>query len=162
MKYYDEISNGYDELHGEEQLNKAKIITNKLVINENDTLLDVGCGTGHYLDLFKCNVTGIDPSEELIKQYRGDANLIVGRAEKLPFQDDEFDIVISITAIHNFEDIEKGLREMRRVGKEKFAFTVMKKTSKYDEIEKLIKELFKINKIIIEEKDVIFFCNKKL
>ena len=161
MNYYNEISKGYDELHGEEQLNKAKIIASKLALNKDDKLLDVGCGNGSYLDLFDCDVTGVDPSEELINQYKGKHKLMAGRAEKLVFPDNSFDVVISITSIHNFEDIEKGLREINKVCKNKFVFSVLKRTNKFNLIEKLINELFVVNEKIFEDKDIIFFCTKK-
>ena len=77
MNYYNEISEGYDELHGEEQVNKAKIIADKLALDKNDKLLDVGCGNGVCLDLFKCDVTGVDPSEKLLEQYKGAHQVIV-------------------------------------------------------------------------------------
>jgi len=162
MSYYDKISRGYDELHGEEQLVKARIIADKLRLRRTDKLLDVGCGNGSYLDLFKCEVTGVDPSEELVKQYKRKHRVLVGRAEELDFSDNSFDVIISITAIHNFRDIEKGLREIRRVGREKFVFSVLKRTNKFGLIEELIKKLFVINEIIIEDKDIIFFCSKKI
>lgn len=161
MNYYNEISKGYDELHGEEQLNKAKIIASKLALNKGDKLLDVGCGNGSYLDLFDCDVTGVDPSEELLEQYKGNHQVLLGRAEELDFLDNHFDIVISITSIHNFEDIEKGLREIKRVGKKKFVFSVLKRNNKFEKIEKLINELFVVNEKIFEDKDIIFFCTKK-
>jgi ubiquinone/menaquinone biosynthesis C-methylase UbiE len=161
MNYYDKIAKGYDELHGEEQLKKARIILSKLKLKRTDKLLDVGCGTGFYLDLFKCRVIGIDPSEELIKHYKGKHKLIVGKAEELPFKDNSFDIVISITAIHNFHNIEKSLKEIRRVGKKKFVFSVLKRTKKMAVIEKLIYDFFLIDEAIDEDKDMIFFCSKK-
>ena len=161
MKYYNQISKGYGELHGDEQLRKAKIIASRLELKKDDKLLDVGCGSGLYLDLFKCKVAGVDPSEALVKQYKDKHKLMVGRAEKLAFPDNSFDVVVSITAIHNFEDIEKGLKEIRRVGKNKFAFSVLKRSNKTGLIEKLINELFAVNEIIIENKDLIFFCTKK-
>ena len=46
MDYYNQISKGYDELHGLEQLNKLNVIKNNLNIKNNDLLLDAGCGTG--------------------------------------------------------------------------------------------------------------------
>jgi bis(5'-nucleosidyl)-tetraphosphatase len=159
--YYDEIADGYDELHGAEQLRKANIIISKLSLKKTDKLLDVGCGNGSYLELFDCKVTGIDPSEELIKQYKGKHKLTVGVAEELPFPDNSFGIVMSITAMHNFRNIETGIKEMRRVGKKKFVFSVLKKTKKMAIIEKLIYDFFTIDEIIDEDKDIIFFCSKK-
>lgn len=159
--YYNEISEGYEELHGEEQLKKARIIRDKIECKRSDKMLDVGCGTGTYLDIFDCDVTGIDPSQELISQYKGTHQLLLGKAEDLDFDDNEFDIVISLTAIHNFEDIEKELKEIKRVGKHKFVFSILKRSNKAELIEKLIKELFKVDEKIEEDKDIIYFCSKK-
>lgn len=162
MSYYDEISEGYNELHKEEQLKKVKIILSKLKLKKTDKLLDVGCGTGFYLDLFDCDVTGIDPSERLLEKYHGQHQVILGSAENLDFPDNSFDIVMSITAIHNFEDIERGLKEIERVGKDKFVFSILKRSLKLELIEKLINEIFSVNEIIGEEKDFLFFCSKKI
>jgi ubiquinone/menaquinone biosynthesis C-methylase UbiE len=162
MNYYDAISKGYSKLHGEEQLAKARIIAGKLELSKDNTLLDVGCGNGSYLKLFKCKATGIDPSGKLIKQYKGKHKLICGCAEKLPFENNTFDVVISLTAIHNFNDIRKGMEEMERVGKSRFVFSVLKRSSRLQEIEGLIKKLFGIDEIIEEDKDIIFFAHKKI
>ena len=162
MTYYNEISEGYDELHSEEQLKKARIIRDKLELKRSDKLLDVGCGNGFYLDLFDCDVTGIDPSEELITKYKGSHQVLLGNAENLDFPEKSFDIVISLTSIHNFDDIEKGLKEIERVGKDKFAFSVLKRSSKAGEIEKIINKLFKIKEKVEEDKDIILFCSKKI
>ena len=160
MKYYDSIAKGYDELHGEEQLKKCRLIS-KYFDSKNKKILDVGCGTGIATDFFKCKI-GIDPSEKLLKIARKKflkIKFIRAKAEKLPFKDNEFDVVISVTAIQNFEDIEKGLEEIKRVGKE-FVLTFLKRSEKKEKIEKVIKKLFKIKKMIEEEKDMIYFCKK--
>ena len=156
MTYYDKIAEGYDDLHKEEQLKKLRIIKDNLEVKATDKLLDVGAGSGISSD-FNCKVYCLDPSEELLKQIK-DKITITGNAEHMPFEDKEFDIVISVTAIHNFNGIEKGLKEMKRVGKDKFVFSILKKSDKKDLIEKLIKDNFEIDKMIEEEKDIIYFC----
>jgi ubiquinone/menaquinone biosynthesis C-methylase UbiE len=161
MTYYDDISKGYDELHKEEQLKKVQIILNKLKLKRTHKLLDVGCGTGLYLDMFKCKVTGVDPAPKLIKKYEGKHKIILARAEELPFPDNSFDIVTSITAIQNFEDVEKGLLEINRVGKKRFILSALKRSNKISLIEKLINQLFIVDEKIEEDKDIIFFCRKK-
>ncbi len=155
--YYDQISGSYNSLHKEEQLKKLAIIKKHLKVSPEDKLLDVGCGTGISSD-FPCTVIGIDPSEDLLKlnPYK---EKILAKAESLPFEDNQFDIVISVTAIHNFDDIEKGLREMRRVGKERFVFSVLKRSAKIKDIKELINRYFKVSFIIEEEKDIIFFVD---
>ena len=159
MTYYDDIAEGYDELHKEEQLKKLAILKELDIILPEDNLLDVGCGTAFSLDYFDvAQATGIDPAEKLLEQYKGNQKTLVGVAEELPFADNEFDIVISLTAIQNFEDVKKGLEEILRVGKERFILTILKSSSKADVIEKVIDEVFANFNIqrIEEEKDYIF------
>ncbi len=157
-KYYDTIAPAYDELHLEEQTKKLEIIKKELQITKETKLLDVGCGSG-ISSQFECDVTGIDPSEELVKLAEKripSAQFMVENAESLPFEDKSFDTVISLTAIQNFSDIRKGLEEIKRVGKKQFALSFLKKSEKAEEIEKLIKEIFPKVKKIEEEKDTIF------
>ncbi|RJQ15920.1 class I SAM-dependent methyltransferase [Candidatus Woesearchaeota archaeon] len=157
---YDKMAESYEELHKEEQLKKVRIIRDNLIIKPSDKLLDVGSGTGFYLNKFPCKVFAIDPSKELLKQNKYPHKQ--ASAENIPFTDNAFDIVISVTAIHNFDDIEKGLKEMKRVGKQQFALSILKRSEKFKQIEKLIKKHFNITKIIEEEKDVIYIAKKTL
>ena len=158
MDYYGQIAESYDELHGEEQIAKARIVLQNLAISPDDSLLDVGCGNGLATELFPCKKTGIDPSAELLKSAK--FKTIVGKAESLPFPDNSFDIVISLTAVHNFDNPRKGLEEMKRVSKRDIVISVLKKSSRFAGIEKVVNELFKIRKRVEEAHDVIFFCKK--
>ena len=159
MNYYDEISKTYDELHKEEQLAKIQIIFDEDLVKPQDKLLDVGCGTGFSLDCFECKeAIGIDPSEKLIQQYKGKHQVQVAQAEQLPFKDSQFDVVLSFTAIQNFDDIQKGLQEIKRVGKTKFGLTFLKRSMKAQIIEEIIEKVFSEFNIkkIEQEKDFIF------
>lgn len=161
MNFYKLISKGYNELYGEEQEIKHRIIKDNLEIKNNDLLLDVGCGTKHS-DL-NCSVIGIDPSIELLRQNNPldhISNKILARAENIPFKDNTFDKVISVTSMHNFDDIEKGIKEIKRVGKEDFAFSILKKSNKFNLIENNIMENFDVKKIIDGKQDWIFICQK--
>ena len=152
--YYDSISEGYNELHGEEQKKKLEIIKAKLTVHRHDKMLDVGCGTGIALHFFDCFRVGIDPAYDLLKQSIH--HPVQGFAEALPFRDKAFDIVISVTAVHNFADIEKGLEEIKRVGNNRFVITVLKKSSKAGEIDWFIRQMFSVKEIVDEEKDLIY------
>ena len=164
MTYYDEIASGYNELHKEEQEKKINIILDNLRLTKADKALDVGCGTGFFIDKIKhrCkNVTGVDPSEELLKICRKknkeqNVKLIKAIAENLPFNNDCFDVVVSVTSIQNFDNIKKGLDEIKRVGKQRFALSFLKKSNKRDIIEKLIMKTFKNFKRIEQEKDIVY------
>ncbi|MFW6220348.1 MAG: class I SAM-dependent methyltransferase, partial [Nanoarchaeota archaeon] len=157
MNYYDEISEGYEELHREEQEKKIALIKQYLKISKNDKLLDVGCGTGITTIPWNCIRFGIDPAKKLLERAHPGPTYKLGQAEKIPFKDNFFDIVVSITAIQNFSNIKKGLVEIKRVGKENFVLTFLKKSPKKELILGLIKEIFNERnfKIIEEEKDII-------
>jgi ubiquinone/menaquinone biosynthesis C-methylase UbiE len=151
-----EYSDGkkYGSFRKEEQLRKTQIIFSEL---GDKKTLDAGCGTGISSSLFS-DIIGVDPSTELLKE--NPYPHIRGKAENLPFKDNEFENVICITAIHNFDDIDKGLEEIKRVGTN-FGFSVMKKSAKFKEIKTKIKKLFKIKKEIDEGIDEIFICEKE-
>ena len=159
MNYYNSISKSYNKLHKEEQLNKIRQIKDNLEIKKNDFLLDVGCGTGIFAEEFNCIKIGIDPAINLLNQGKN-AFYIQACAENLPFKDNSFDFVISVTAVHNFKDIRKGLEEIKRISRKNIALSILKKSSKINEIKNYIKELFKITKIIEEDKDIIFFAKR--
>lgn len=87
-------------------------------------ILDIGCGKGFLLyDLHKkgMNVTGLDISEYAITRYQNVLRnkLHVGTAEELPFDDKDFDLVLSINALHNLPraGVIRALREIERVSK---------------------------------------------
>jgi len=164
MDYYDSISQGYDELYGEEQLRKAELIAKHMKPRSSDYLLDVGCGSASYFPLFSCIRIGVDPSLELLKKASeaDEGSFIQAAAENLPFKDGSFDYVISITAIHNFTSPKKCLMEIRRVAKNLVILSVLKQARKFEEISKLIRELFTIKNLILEEKDLIFVLHSKI
>ena len=148
MLPYKELAKNYNELHKKEQTKKAKLII-KLLNIKKEKVLDVGCGTALYSKLFK-NYTGIDNCKEMLKQSK--ANVKYAQAENIPFKDKSFDTVISITSIHNFKNLKKAIKEIKRVAKKKIAISILKKSKKLKEIEKLLKDFKKTE----EEKDIIF------
>tara|TARA_B100000424_G_C22930998_1_gene495287 strand:- start:1469 stop:2122 length:654 start_codon:yes stop_codon:yes gene_type:complete len=95
-------------------------------LNDNSSVLDVGCGKGFMLYDFKKNlknlrVYGIDISSYAIKNGKKEIKkyLKVGNAKKLQFPDNSFDLVIAINTIHNLnkKDCAKALKEISRVSK---------------------------------------------
>ena len=150
---YKYIAKSYNELHKEEQIKKLEIIKKNIRIIP--PLLDVGCGTGISTNYFNVVSIGIDNSEEMIKQSK-EGNLIYGDAEKLPFPDKSFNTVISLTAFHNFKNMEKALLEIKRVSKNNnIAITFLKKSSKLDKFRILLKKYFKFIEVDWDQ-DILF------
>ncbi|HEY0322897.1 MAG TPA: class I SAM-dependent methyltransferase [Pyrinomonadaceae bacterium] len=97
---------------------------------DDASLLDVGCAKGFMLHDFKellpnLSVAGIDISEYAIENALADVKpyLRVGNAKELPYEDNSFDLVLSINTIHNLplEECKQALREIERVSR-KHAF----------------------------------------
>ena len=102
-------------------------------LSKNSSILDVGCAKGFMLhDLAQLipgiTVKGIDISEYAIENAIEDmkSHVQVANATKLPFEDQSFDVVISINSIHNLERDECGraLQEIERVSRNGSFITV--------------------------------------
>jgi SAM-dependent methyltransferase len=93
------------------------------------SLLDIGCGTGHFTRRFardiRGSVIGLDPNEEWLSyaQSRAESSerYVAGRAEALPFPDRSFDYTVSVTALCFVSDQERAVRELIRVTRRRFA-----------------------------------------
>lgn len=95
-------------------------------LKAGDKVLDVGCGKAFLLYDLTQSVPGIEVAGIDISQYALDnakdevkSRLRAGSADALPFDDDAFDLVISINALHNLkvDALERALREIERVGR---------------------------------------------
>lgn len=97
-----------------------------LSLSSEINVLDVAAGTGilsRAMSPFVHNVISIDLSEDMISEgdqinkSLGLTNIryVHGNVENMPFQENQFDVVISRFAFHHFIDPQKVLGEMRRV-----------------------------------------------
>ena len=120
---------GYNYMPG-----RWKPVAEKLIrlynLKPGSRLLDIGCGKGYLLyellllipDL---DITGIDASDYGLKNAKDEIKPFIFKHKvevKLPFKDNEFDLVISLGTLHNLRisDLKIGLAEMERVGKKKY------------------------------------------
>jgi demethylmenaquinone methyltransferase/2-methoxy-6-polyprenyl-1,4-benzoquinol methylase len=91
-------------------------------------ILDVATGTGDLAiaaaALQPDKITGVDIAEQMLavgrtkiseKQLQGMITLQTGDSEAMPFSDNSFDAVTCAYGVRNFENLEKGLKEMSRV-----------------------------------------------
>ncbi|SCC21657.1 Methyltransferase domain-containing protein [Kosakonia oryzendophytica] len=99
-------------------------------------ILDLGCGAGHASFVaagIARAVTAYDLSEKMLDVVRQAAherhlaNITTsqGAAEKLPFADSSFDVVISRYSAHHWHDVAQALREVKRVLKPGGKFILM-------------------------------------
>ena len=95
-------------------------------LKDGSKILDIGCGKGFMVyDFLKLNpnleILGIDISNYAIKNCKEEVrqNLKIASCDDLPFEDNTFDLVISINTIHNLDKdgCGKSLREINRVSK---------------------------------------------
>jgi len=91
-------------------------------IDGQSSVLEVGCGTGNYIVAVEsavgCSGWGTDSSREMLAEAGarpGSVTFKVGRAERLPFGAESFDLVFSVDAIHHLDNITAYFREVRRV-----------------------------------------------
>ncbi len=88
-------------------------------------LLDVGCGTGYLLSMAQekgFDVIGVDPSEGMLekaveKYGLKPESIVTGLADKLPFPDNSFDMVMASGSLEYVKEIEGASAEMIRVAK---------------------------------------------
>lgn len=107
-----------------------RVVAEKIAKHYNLTagqkVLDVGCGKAHLLyELTQVVpgiiVKGIDISKYAIEHAKEEVKdfLSEGMAQELPFEDNSFDLVISLTTLHNLKvfDLKKAIMEIERVSK---------------------------------------------
>lgn len=98
---------------------KSKLKTVEQFHPEKGKLLDIGCGTGHFLDLAKkngWNVTGIEPNQgaRTIASSKGITFLdAIKNAEK-----NAFDVITMWHVLEHVPDLEEQIKQLKRVLKE--------------------------------------------
>ena len=89
-------------------------------------VLDVGCGMAHLLfELTQTvpglQVAGVDISRYALEHAKEEVRgkLRYAKAQELPFEENEFDLVISLASLHNLKvfDLKKAVQEIERVSK---------------------------------------------
>lgn len=114
-----------------------RLLVSLLRPRSGETLLDVGCGTGHFTRRFAreagVHVTGVDPDPNWLAYARAQAQegecFVVGRAERLPFADRSFDRTTCITALCFIADQRNALREMIRVTRHRLVLGLLNRNS---------------------------------
>jgi ubiquinone/menaquinone biosynthesis C-methylase UbiE len=100
-------------------------IINSNIVNENSTILDVGCGTGrwsiYWADRVKF-IEAIDPSLAVISAAKITQNIpniriTKASADNIPFDDQTFDLVMSIGVLHHIPNTALALKQITEKAK---------------------------------------------
>jgi SAM-dependent methyltransferase len=114
-----------DMKHGEPRLD-LKVAAEAVTATglANPRLLEVGCGSGYYSDVFATllaggvRYTGIDYSDAMIASARAQypsTAFKVADATRLPYADGAFDVVFNGVALMHIIDYQAAIREAARV-----------------------------------------------
>ena len=134
-KRYD---NWYESTEGRQADKLEKDLFLKLVHpKKGETLLDIGCGTGHFSFWFHnlgLKVTGIDVSLNMLGAALGrlehkEIKFVRGDAHSLPFQDKSFDLTVMITTLEFLREPRKAVQEAFRVTRRKVFLGVLNRWS---------------------------------
>ncbi|MHA1459648.1 MAG: class I SAM-dependent methyltransferase [Promethearchaeota archaeon] len=178
---YNSTSSFYDDRYRNIQDSKYKLLLKDFKF-DNRTTLDAGCGTGLLFEFFlssyqqidneKLKYVGLDISWKMLKQFLHKitkvtsikrANLILGDIENLPFREEKFTQIFAVTSLQNLHDIEKGLRELVRVGLQgtSLKLSILKKNLNFDNIKSSLEsKIVDLNLIRLEKvEDVIIQGN---
>jgi ubiquinone/menaquinone biosynthesis C-methylase UbiE len=119
---YDKVANNYDQRYLK---NPHQGVLNALrrFLSEEDLhkVLEVGCGTCHWLKALKWTdnsiLFGIDPSYQMLKSAGAPhgISLCQGMAENLPFKSRSMDFLFVVNALHHFENKNNFFREGHRL-----------------------------------------------
>ncbi|AIF69770.1 ubiquinone biosynthesis protein UbiE [Palaeococcus pacificus DY20341] len=124
-EYFNKIANRYDSWYltktGQYVDRTEKRLIFSMMHTKKGRALDLGCGTGNYtLELYKrgFNVVGTDLSFEMLKIAKTklpNVPFIKANAYNLPFKDESFDLVLSVTMFEFLKEPEKAVKEIYRV-----------------------------------------------
>lgn len=130
--FYDELSEQYDRNRSNRYFKLIEeieyTILNQIIkSNSIHKILEVGCGTGIFLDRIKSgnlDIYGIDNTWSMLekankKGYLKFSQLVNGDARYLPIQNETFDLIYSYKVVPHIKELEKALREMNRVLRKK-------------------------------------------
>ncbi len=108
----------------------AEALIKNYDLTNDSSVLDVGCGKGFLLHEMKLllpglKVAGFDISKHGLENAKEEIKneLFIHSAQDLyPYQDNEFDLVISLGCLHNLRvfELETALKEIERVGRQSY------------------------------------------
>ena len=170
---YDSSAEIYDNRYTEIQEKKYREIFSRVNIRSKKSILDVGCGSGTFLGITEDSLAnnsllvGADLSFEMIKiahtKYPN-IDFVVADSDNLPFKENTFSGVFSVTHLQNLPIPNATIKEMNRIAAKKadIAISVLRKNWTIEKLEDLVlKNYFSVkDKWFAEVEDVGIICTK--
>jgi ubiquinone/menaquinone biosynthesis C-methylase UbiE len=121
--HYNQIAHQYDEsFEGRFTLAYNHFLCDTVTLKDNDSVLDVACGSGRLLQLLskkaRIHAYGIDVSQDMISSAKSnfkEAEFNVCSADKIGYPSGKFDLVTVCCAFHHFSEPEAFLKEAFRI-----------------------------------------------
>ena len=170
---YDSSAEIYDNRYQDIQDKKYREIFSRVDISNEKAIVDVGCGTGTFLNIIANNnsngtkLVGVDLSLEMIKiahEKNPDIDFIVADSDDLPIRNASFSGIFSVTHLQNLPQPEKTLKEMIRISTENttFAISILRKKWTIEEFANLIStnNLLIIDQWSADVEDIGIICTK--
>ena len=123
-----------NDFHGEGSKIRDEIRARILPPIPQLKILDIGTGYGHTVSFLRsilpddCTIWTLDPSDEVVERVEkmmreagqaSNVKFVKASAEEIPFENNFFDVVVSVVLLHHLERLEHALMEMLRVVKGK-------------------------------------------
>ncbi|WP_135852334.1 class I SAM-dependent methyltransferase [Halorussus salinus] len=124
-EFDDWAADGRDKGMEDRHWNTAKNVLARMPVEEGDTVLDLGTGSGYAVRALRDTkgagrAYGLDGSPEMARNATGytddpQVGFLVGDFDDLPFADDSVDHVFTMEAFYYANDPHQALREIARV-----------------------------------------------
>ncbi|MEV0718915.1 methyltransferase domain-containing protein [Asanoa sp. NPDC050611] len=119
MAIYDHIGTTYSATRRPDHRIAAHVHE---ALGDARSVVNVGAGTGSYEPPW--TRLAVEPSAVMIRQRPvGAAPVVRARAEALPVADDAVDAAMALLTVHHWENLERGIAELRRIARRVVVFT---------------------------------------
>lgn len=137
LKEYDALANEYDQKwlsYTQKTLDLTLKVLQPEMIPAKQSLLDIGCGTGQFLEMLsklapEIKLSGVEPNQQMLgrakAKFGNSINCVEAWAHDLPFENASFDYMTCNNMFHYIDEPEKALGEFKRVLKPKGQLVLM-------------------------------------